>query len=168
MKLTFILFAFIINFFNPTFIKADEIIDSSNNQIENTTKVKSTNNEISDIKKFPENLTVSEILIRSSNVGSTKLAKLIGKEGYKNFFKETNLLDAPNFELEEVGVPLPLNLKNKCKLETISFGHGISVTPLQATATYAALVNGGYYIKPTMIKKEKYKIRKKIVSEKTS
>ncbi len=52
MKLTFILFAFIINFFNPNFIKAEEIIDSSNNQIENTTKLKSTNNEISDIKRI--------------------------------------------------------------------------------------------------------------------
>ncbi len=52
MKLTFILFAFIFNFFNPNFIKAEEIIDSSNNQIENTTKVKSNNNEISDIKIF--------------------------------------------------------------------------------------------------------------------
>ena len=51
MKLTFILFAFIINFFNPNFTKAEEIIDSSNNQIENTMKVESTNNEISDFKK---------------------------------------------------------------------------------------------------------------------
>ncbi len=51
MKLTFILFAFIINFFNTNFIKAEEIIDSSNNQIENTTKVESSNNEISDFKK---------------------------------------------------------------------------------------------------------------------
>ena len=52
MKLPFILFAFIINFFNPNFIKAEEIIDLSNNQIENTTKINSTNNEISDLKKI--------------------------------------------------------------------------------------------------------------------
>ena len=52
MKLKFILFAFIINFFNPNFVEAEEIIDSSNNQIKNTTKLKSTNNEISDFKKI--------------------------------------------------------------------------------------------------------------------
>ena len=52
MKLTFILFAFIINFFNPFFIKAEEIINSSNNQKEKTTKVKLANNEISDFKKI--------------------------------------------------------------------------------------------------------------------
>ncbi len=52
MKFTFILLAFIFNFFNPNFTKAEEIIDSLNNQIENTTKVKSTNNVISDFKKI--------------------------------------------------------------------------------------------------------------------
>ena len=52
MKSTYILFAFIINFFNPHFIKAEEIISSSNSQIENTTKRGSANNEISDFKKI--------------------------------------------------------------------------------------------------------------------
>ena len=52
MKLTFILFAFIINFFNPITTKAGEIIDSSNNQIKNTIKIKTANNEISEIKKI--------------------------------------------------------------------------------------------------------------------
>ena len=52
MKLFFILFAFIINFFNPYFIKAEEIIVSSNNQIENTKKVESINKETSDLKKI--------------------------------------------------------------------------------------------------------------------
>ena len=52
MKFTFILFTLIINFFNPNFIKSEEIIDSSNNQIENTKKVEATNNEISDSNKI--------------------------------------------------------------------------------------------------------------------
>ncbi|MDC3137842.1 LysM peptidoglycan-binding domain-containing protein [Prochlorococcus sp. AH-716-I19] len=71
MKLTFILFAFIINFFNPNFIKAEEIIDSSNNQIENTTKVKTTNNEISDIKKF-HIVQVGDTITSISNLYSIK------------------------------------------------------------------------------------------------
>ena len=52
MKLTFILFSFIINFFNPNFIKSEEIIDSSINQIENTKKIEATNNETSDFNKI--------------------------------------------------------------------------------------------------------------------
>ena len=50
------------------------------------------------------------------------------------------------------GSGTPLSFKwNKCKLETISYGHGIAVTPLQAAATYASLTNGGLIIKPTII-----------------
>ena len=72
------------------------------------------------------------------------------------------------FEVEEIGNPFRLKWNNKCTLETISYGHGISVTPLQAAATYAALTNGGNLIKPTILKKNDYKVDKKIVSSETS
>ena len=71
MKFTFILLAFIFNFFNPNFIKAEEIIDSSNNQKENTTKVKSTNNEISDFKKI-HIVQVGDTITSISNFYSIK------------------------------------------------------------------------------------------------
>ncbi|MBD1172316.1 penicillin-binding protein 2 [Pelagibacterales bacterium SAG-MED05] len=130
-------------------------------------KIKCSVHEISDIKQFPKDLSVEDILIRSSNVGTLMLAKKIGERDYKGFIKETNLLNTAELELEELGTPLSFKW-NKCKLETISYGHGIAVTPLQATATYAALSNGGYLIKPTIIKKEKYQDNKKIISLKTS
>ena len=95
------------------------------------------------------------------------LAEKIGERDYKDFIKETNLLNTPELELEELGTPLSFEW-NKCKLETISYGHGIAVTPLQATATYAALANGGDIIKPTIIRKEQYQDNKKIISSKTS
>ena len=71
MKLTFILFAFIINFFNTNFIKAEEIINSSNNQIENTTKEESSNNEISDFKKT-HIVQVGDTITSISNLYSIK------------------------------------------------------------------------------------------------
>jgi cell division protein FtsI (penicillin-binding protein 3) len=136
-------------------------------------KIKCSVHEISDIKKFPKDLSVEDILIRSSNIGILMLAKKIGEEDYKSFIQETNLLNTPELELEELGTPFISGQTqsfewNKCKLETISYGHGIAVTPLQATATYAALANGGNVIKPTIIKKEKYQDNKKIISSKTS
>ncbi len=130
--------------------------------------IKCSIHEIADIKKHPKDLSVADILIRSSNVGSTKLAKKIGQEEYKKFFEKTNLLKMSKFEVEEIGNPFRLKWNNKCTLETISYGHGISVTPLQAAATYAALTNGGNFIKPTILKKDKYKIDKKIISRETS
>ena len=130
-------------------------------------KIRCSIHDISDIKEFPKNLSVEEILIRSSNIGTLMLAQKIGNKDYKDFIRDTKLLDTPDFELEEVGTPLKFEW-NKCKLETISFGHGIAITPLQAAATYASLVNGGYLIKPTIIKKQRYQDKKRIISTETS
>ena len=69
--------------------------------------------------------------------------------------------------MEEVGTPHQLKW-NTCKLETVSFGHGITTTPLQATALYAALTNGGKLIVPSLIKKRKHQKLNTIVSSSTS
>ena len=129
--------------------------------------VKCSKHSISDIKEFPNNLSVEDILIRSSNIGTLLVARKIGKEKYKKFIEDTKLLKKPEIQLEEVGKPINFNW-NKCKLETVSYGHGITTTPLQATAIYATLVNGGKIIKPTLIKKDYEKNFKRLVSEKTS
>ena len=130
-------------------------------------KLKCSIHEISDIKKFPNELTVEEILVRSSNIGTVMLSKKIGEKDFKKFIEKTHLMKTPKFELEEVGTPLSFRW-DKCKLETISFGHGIAVTPLQATATYASITNGGNLTKPTMIKNYSYQKKQKIISEETS
>ena len=95
--------------------------------------------KISDIKEFPENLSVEDILIRSSNIGTLLLARKIGEKKYKKFINDTKLLKSPDLQLEEVGAPIKFNW-NKCKLETVSYGHGIT-TPLQAEYL-CALANG--------------------------
>ena len=130
-------------------------------------KIKCSIHEITDMKEHPKDLSVEEILVRSSNVGSVFLAKKIGEEKFKEFIKETNLTNNPIIELEEVGVPHKLKWDN-CKLETVSFGHGITTTPLQATALYAAMSNGGKLVIPTIIKEIKNKKENKIISKETS
>ena len=130
-------------------------------------KIKCSIHEIKDMKEHPPNLSVEDILIRSSNLGSVILAKKIGKENFKDFIKKTKILESPQIELEEVGNPHLLNW-NKCKLETVSFGHGITTTPLQATSLYAAMVNGGKLIVPSIIKDRQVKKSERIVSNKTS
>ena len=91
--------------------------------------VKCSRYDISDIKDFPKNLSVEEILIRSSNIGSLLLARKIGKENFKKFIEDSGLLKIPEIQLTEVGKPIHFNW-NKCKLETVSYGHGITTTPL--------------------------------------
>ena len=114
-------------------------------------KIKCSIHEISDIKQFPSHMTVENILIQSSNIGTVNIAKKIGEEKYKKFLKKINITGSPKFELDEVGKPIPFQW-NKCKLETISFGHGITTTPLQAASAYATLINGGKLITPTLLK----------------
>ena len=130
-------------------------------------KIRCSIHEISDMKEHPKNLSVEEILIRSSNVGSVLLAKKIGEANYKKFIEETNITQNPKIELEEVGVPHKLRW-NKCKLETVSFGHGITTTPLQATALYAAMINGGKLVIPSLIKERNTESLKSIISLDTS
>ena len=129
--------------------------------------IKCSRHQISDVKKFPDKLSVQDILIRSSNVGTLLIARKIGKEKLKQFINDTNLLKSPELEIEEVGKPINFEW-NKCKLETVSFGHGITTTPLQAATVYAALANGGKMIKPSIVKKDKEKNHKRIISKETS
>ena len=74
------------------------------------------------------------------------IARKVGEKKFKEFLDNTSLLKSPDLPLEEVGRPINFEW-NKCKLETISFGHGITTTPIQATALYATLSNGGKIIK---------------------
>ena len=87
------------------------------------------------------------------------IARKIGKEKYKKFINDTNLLKNSDIQLEEIGTPLKFNW-NKCKLETVSYGHGITTTPLQVTTIYAALANGGKMISPSLVKKKKKRTTK--------
>ena len=129
--------------------------------------IKCSRHQISDVKNFPDKLSVQDILIRSSNVGTLLIARKIGKEKLKQFINDSNLLKSPELEIEEVGKPINFEW-NKCKLETVSFGHGITTTPLQAATVYAALANGGKMIKPSIVKKDKEKSHKRIISKETS
>ena len=129
--------------------------------------VKCSNHRISDIKDFPKDLSVEDILIRSSNIGTLLIARKVGEKKFKEFLENTRLLKSPDLPLEEVGTPI--NFKwNKCKLETISFGHGITTTPLQAATVYATLSNGGKIIKPKLIKQNYEEQDERLVSKKTS
>jgi cell division protein FtsI (penicillin-binding protein 3) len=124
--------------------------------------------KISDMKEHPKNLSVEEILIRSSNVGSVILARKIGEQRFKKFIEDSKISKSTDIEIEEVGAPHKVKW-NKCKLETVSYGHGITTTPLQAASVYSALVNGGEIIKPSLVKDKKKKKKKSfLISAETS
>ncbi len=117
--------------------------------------------------KIPSNLTAEEILIRSGNIGSVRIGQKIGEEKFKMFLSKIDVLEKTNFDIEEVGEPIKFNW-GKCPLATASFGHGITTTLLQLAKAYSIIVNGGFNINPSLIKKKIKEKNEKILNEDVS
>ena len=110
--------------------------------------------------KIPSNLTAEQIIIRSGNIGSVRIAQLVGSEKHKSFLKKVGLLNSINFDIDEVAPQKDYNF-GKCKLATASFGHGVATTILQLAKGYAVISNGGDDIKPSLINKTRENNKKK-------
>jgi len=96
-------------------------------------------------------LTLPEVFIFSSNIGSAKEADMVGIEGHRDFLKRMGLLTRMQTELPEVATPSEPKEWKKVNSITIAFGHGMSTTPLQTAVGAAALMNGGKLIQPTFL-----------------
>ena len=118
-------------------------------------------------EKLPKDLSVEDILVYSSNIGSVKIGEIIGKEKLKEFLEKIGILSRLNFDIEEMGTPIPFKWRD-CKLKTISYGHGITTTPIQLAKGYAILANGGFDVNPTLIKKEFINKKKRILNKELS
>ena len=117
--------------------------------------------------KIPTDLTAEQILIRSGNIGSVRIGQKVGQEKFKLFLSKIGILKKIDFDIEEVGTPVKFNW-GKCPLATASFGHGITTTLLQIVKAYSIIVNGGYYINPTLIKNNKITRPEKVLNENIS
>lgn len=113
-------------------------------------------------------LSVPEIFIYSSNIGSAKMAIDVGGEAQKHFFQRMGFLDTLNVELPEAGRPQSPSIWRPINTMTISFGHGLSVSPLHLASGVAAMVNGGVLLPPTLVKTGEPRKGRRIVSEHTS
>lgn len=104
-------------------------------------------------------LTVPEVFLHSSNMGSIKMALSVGVEGHKAFLKKMMQLDRMQTELPESAAPIVPQRWGEINTATIAFGHGLAVAPIQAMAAVAALVNGGNLITPTFLKRSEEEAR---------
>jgi cell division protein FtsI (penicillin-binding protein 3) len=104
-------------------------------------------------------LTVPEIFTYSSNIGTARMALSLGVEHHKWFLKKVGQLDRLRTELPESAEPLVPKRWGELNTVTIAFGHGLSVAPLQAVMGINALVNGGYLIPPTFMRRSEEEAR---------
>ena len=114
--------------------------------------------------KIPSTLTAEQILIRSGNIGSVKIGQMVGEEKFKLFLSKVDVLQKIDFDIEEIGKPIKFNW-GKCPLATASFGHGITTTLLQLAKAYSIIANGGYNIRPKLIKETEEFKKEKILND---
>jgi len=111
-------------------------------------------------EKIPSTLTAEQILVRSGNIGSVRIAQKLGSEKFQDFLEKIGIFGNINFDIDEIAKPKKFIL-GKCKLATASYGHGVSTTILQLAKAYSIISNGGFNISPTIIKTEKIQNEKK-------
>ena len=101
-------------------------------------------------------ISVSEVIVESSNRGTGRIALGIGAERQKEFLKSLGFFTAVDFEMIEAAGGQPLLPKRWTDLSTVtvSYGHGLSTTPLHLAAGYAAIANGGRYVRPTLLRQD--------------
>jgi cell division protein FtsI (penicillin-binding protein 3) len=116
-------------------------------------------------------INMKEVFYYSSNVGAARIALSQGVEAHKAFLRKLGQLDRLRTELPESASPLVPRHWGELNTVTISFGHGIAVAPLQAVMGIDALVNGGYLIPPTFLKRteqEAMAVAKRVIKPETS
>ncbi len=104
-------------------------------------------------------LTVPEVFIHSSNIGTARMVMMVGVDGHKQFLRKMGQLTRLQTELPETAMPQIPAHWGELNSMTIAFGQGLNVTPLQAMMAVGALANGGYEITPTFLKRDKPDVR---------
>lgn len=117
--------------------------------------------------KDKKNLSVNDILVESSNIGTIRIIQDSGLKTYQNFLEKLEIFDYSGIELPEVSASTKKRW-GMCRTLTAGYGHGINTTPLQLTRAFASIINGGNLLEPTLLKNKKTKIKNKIISKENS
>lgn len=114
-------------------------------------------------------LSVKDVIVKSSNIGTAKIAEMIGKENQINFFKKIGFFEPVNIELIEAAKPYgqPGNW-GKLETMTIGFGHAFAITPMHLAVAYNSILNKGKKIDPKILLNQKNKKFEQIIKKETS
>ena len=121
---------------------------------------------ISNYHRLPEELSFTDVIVKSSNTGTSRLAKELGGVRQKEFLTNLGFFESTGIELVEgkqITSQYPSNW-SEISTMTISYGHGISSSPLHLAAAFASVLNGGLKVNPTLLKRNgTNKIRKRVI-----
>lgn len=116
--------------------------------------------------KDKKNLNTKNILVKSSNIGSIRIAQKVGLKSHREFIRKIGIFDLSKIEISEKSKPKEVKW-GKCNTLTSTFGHGINTTLLQLTNAYASLSNGGYLIDNSFLEYSEVN-KRRIISQRTS
>ena len=130
-------------------LNADSMVDAKAPMVWGKFKIREFEN-----KNYGPKLSVSDIIAKSSNVGTAHMALLIGGERQQTFLRALGLFDPSPVELIEAPFAKPILPKRWPDITTItvSYGHGIAGSPLSLATAYATIANGGMAVKPTLVR----------------
>jgi cell division protein FtsI (penicillin-binding protein 3) len=108
---------------------------------------------IRDFHRMPDEMTVTQAMAKSSNVVSARLALMAGTPAVREFLGSLGFFEPTTLEIAEARLGQPLLPARWADISTItiSFGHGLAATPLHLASAYAAMVNGGFRVRPTLV-----------------
>lgn len=109
--------------------------------------------KIRDFRNYGDELSVTKVIVKSSNIGTARLALMIGGERQRSFLEKLGFLEVTSFETVEAKTGKPLLPKKWSELSTmtISYGHGLSTSAMHLAAAYATIANGGRRVQPTIL-----------------
>ena len=112
-------------------------------------------------------ISVADVIVHSSNRGTGRLALQIGAKRQQDFLEALGMFEPTPFEIVEAAGGEPLKPKKWGELSTvtISYGHGLSTSPMHLAAGYAAIANGGYYVSPTILRRNGPQYGPRVMSE---
>ena len=126
---------------------------------------------IRDFHNYGRELSLTDVIVKSSNIGAARLALAAGADAQQNMLERLGFFDATPLEMGAARNAKPLLPKRWSELSTmtISYGHGIAATPLHLAVAYASITNGGYKVRPTLVKQVgAIKTRERVLSAQTS
>lgn len=132
-------------------IALEEKTAKLNSIFDATTPIKLGRHSISDYRGKNRPLSFAEAFVFSSNIAAVKIAQTFGAQTQKNYMKRFGLLEKPKLEISELGAPLFSKTWSEATSMTVSYGYGISVSPLQLISAVTSIVSGGEQVLPTLL-----------------
>ena len=155
-----------------TAIGLEENIFNLNTKFAVPKRIKVGKNRVEDVHAACDQLecSVKDIFVQSSNVGTIQMVRDIGTNLQQIYLDRLGLLSRININLPELASPQQPDPWRDVNRDSISYGYGLSISPLHLTVATAAVLNGGYLVKPSLekINKEDLKVFDQIFSKKTS